>query len=102
MQNNHQFIIIFKKFNRCIESSDGKFIYYFGIIDIFTSFKFFFFLIKNLLKFLFRSYAKKLEYIVKKLAFGPTISAIPPINYANRFVSFIQNLIEVKEEEKNI
>jgi 1-phosphatidylinositol-4-phosphate 5-kinase len=37
---------------------------------------------------------KKFEHFVKLVAFGPTISAIPPKEYAQRFISFIEKMIE--------
>ena len=40
-----------------------------GIIDVLTGF----------------NAVKKLEYSLKIIAFGPTISAIPPIPYSKRF-----------------
>jgi 1-phosphatidylinositol-4-phosphate 5-kinase len=45
-----------------MESSSRDAIYYIGIIDILTNF----------------STKKKLEFLVKRVAYGPTISAIPP------------------------
>ena len=60
--------------NEGILSQDKKFIYFLGIIDILTDY----------------SSVKKLEHIVKRIAFGPTISAIPPKEYADRFYNFIK------------
>lgn len=36
-----------------------------------------------------------MEHFFKTVAFGPTISAIPPEDYADRFVNFIEKIIEV-------
>ncbi len=52
-----------------IMSSDGTCIYYMGIIDVLTGF----------------NTIKKLEHSFKFIAYGPTISAIPPTPYAKRF-----------------
>jgi len=49
-----------------------------GIIDILTNY----------------DSIKKFEHFVKMVAFGPTISAIPPKEYAKRFIKFIENIIE--------
>lgn len=45
-----------------INSIDQEQIFYFGIIDILTNF----------------STKKKIEYLSKRIYYGPTISAIPP------------------------
>jgi len=37
---------------------------------------------------------KKIEHFVKEIAFGPTISAIPPKEYADRFINFIDDMID--------
>jgi len=49
-----------------------------GIIDILTDF----------------DALKKFEHAIKYVAFGPTISAIPPKQYAERFIKFIESIIE--------
>lgn len=48
-----------------------------GIIDILTDYSPF----------------KKFEHFVKVLSFGPTISTIPPKEYADRLYNFIRDLI---------
>ena len=35
-----------------------------------------------------------MEHFFKTAAFGPTISAIPPRAYANRFLKFIDEMID--------
>ncbi len=62
------------------ESSDKKYIYYIGIIDTLTNY----------------GLLKKSEYISKKLFQDSTISCIPPKEYKERFVNFIDNAIEEK------
>lgn len=51
-------------------SSDKTCIYYLAIIDTLTSY----------------DAKKKIEHFFKTAAFGPTISAIPPMEYADRFL----------------
>jgi 1-phosphatidylinositol-4-phosphate 5-kinase len=38
---------------------------------------------------------KKAEHFFKSIAFGDTISAIPPKEYADRFFNFIENIVEI-------
>lgn len=52
--------------------------YYFGLIDILTNF----------------NTKKKIEYAFKWMAYGPTISAIPPREYKIRFDNFIENMFD--------
>lgn len=59
-------------------SQDGKTLYFIAIIDFLTDF--------NL--------KKKAEYVFGRMLFGPTISAIPTNDYAERFYSFITSNIE--------
>jgi len=59
-------------------SSDGTKLYFFGIIDILTHF----------------NSKKKMEYIFKRIAYGKDISAVPPPRYAERFRSFIKNVVD--------
>lgn len=62
-----------------IVSSDGKYVYFIGIIDTLTFF----------------GAKKKLEYSLKSVAYGnKTISCIPPKNYGDRFISFMNNIFE--------
>ncbi|EGR34874.1 phosphatidylinositol-4-phosphate 5-kinase, putative [Ichthyophthirius multifiliis] len=68
-----------------IISSDNKFIYYFGIIDILTCFN-------NL---------KKIEYFTKKIIYGNTISSVPPQQYKDRFINFIKKIFVFKQDEIN-
>lgn len=44
---------------------------------------------------------KKCEFMVKQCVFGPTISAIPPKKYAERFTTFISKMIVVPQHEQN-
>jgi hypothetical protein len=37
---------------------------------------------------------KKLEYVAKRVVFGPTISAVPPVDYGNRFYEFMEKIFE--------
>lgn len=63
-----------------ILSSDGSEEYFFGVIDILTSF----------------NTKKKLEFLFKTVAIDKSISAIPPIPYSIRFQNFIKtNLIQI-------
>ena len=39
--------------------------------------------------------------MVKQCVFGPTISAIPPKKYAERFTEFISKMINVPANEEN-
>ena len=38
--------------------------------------------------------------MIKQCIFGPTISAIPPPKYAERFTSFIKKMVKVVENEQ--
>jgi len=42
---------------------------------------------------------KKCESVIKQCVFGPTISAIPPKKYAERFTAFIFKLINIGQSE---
>lgn len=60
-------------------SSDGKTLYFIGIIDILTNY----------------NTRKKLEHMIKAGVYGSdTISCIPPQNYAQRFIDYIESIIE--------
>ncbi|KAL4446054.1 hypothetical protein ABPG74_011046 [Tetrahymena malaccensis] len=59
-------------------SRDNKIYYLFGIIDILTCF----------------NAKKKFEYVAKRIAFGPNISAIPPSQYSQRFVKFMDDMFD--------
>ena len=37
---------------------------------------------------------KKLEYVAKRVAFGPTISSVPPSDYAMRFRDFMMKMFD--------
>lgn len=65
-----------------MNSSDGRFLLYFGIIDTLTHF--------NL--------KKKGEYITKRLFQGKGASCVPPKQYANRFIDFMVNSVFVPQE----
>lgn len=54
---------------------DNSYTIFIGIIDILTNF----------------STKKKLEYLSKRVVYGPTISAIPPRDYADRFLKFLKH-----------
>lgn len=77
--------------NRIIHSFDKSIIYYLGIIDFFTGFEYFQFFFVKIQTFF--SFKKKGEYFFKKMIFGPTISALPPQNYSERFQTFISELL---------
>jgi hypothetical protein len=57
-----------------IPSEDGRSIYYFGIIDILTSFS---------------TCKKKSEFCIKRLFLGSGISCVPPQPYSTRFIEFM-------------
>ncbi|KAL4492363.1 hypothetical protein ABPG72_005498 [Tetrahymena utriculariae] len=59
-------------------SRDNRIYYLFGIIDILTCF----------------NAKKKFEYLAKRIAFGPNISAIPPSQYSQRFVKFMDDMFD--------
>ena len=59
-------------------SSDKKYMYYFGITDILTSY----------------GKGKKMEYIYKKFIKGNGISVVPPNEYKNRFDNFIKSCLK--------
>jgi 1-phosphatidylinositol-4-phosphate 5-kinase len=61
-----------------MQSINNEIIYYFGIIDILTNF----------------STKKKLEYVAKRITLGPTISAIPPSDYGERFMQFNSSIFD--------
>lgn len=68
-----------RKPNNCqLLSKDGKNIYFLAIIDFLTDFNF----------------KKRSEYTFCRMLFGPTISAIPTKDYAERFYDFITASIE--------
>ncbi|CAD8068511.1 unnamed protein product [Paramecium primaurelia] len=54
---------------------DNQYTLHIGIIDILTNF----------------STKKKLEFLSKRVIYGPTISAIPPRDYAERFLKFLKD-----------
>jgi len=60
-----------------IRSECGKYIYFLGVIDILTYYSYWF--------IYYGSSIKKLEYFTKSIAFGKTISAIPPKQYSKRY-----------------
>ena len=82
-QRNDSFIPnYYKKFYEQTDggliSIDGKRIYYIGIIDIFTEF----------------TAAKRAEYIIKSIQYEyGTASCVPPTQYANRFVDFMDKAL---------
>ena len=57
-------------------SEDKGCIYFLGIIDILTLFNF----------------TKKLEHLVKAQLYGNSVSCIPPVQYAERFVQYIETI----------
>jgi 1-phosphatidylinositol-4-phosphate 5-kinase len=60
-----------------IVSSDGKCVYFIGIIDTLTYF----------------GTKKKLEYRLKSVAYGnKTISCVPPKRYGSRFLAFMNQI----------
>ena len=62
-----------------ILSSDGKYLYFIGIIDTLTYF----------------GARKKLEYSLKSMRYGnKTISCIPPQQYGDRFSAFMNGIFE--------
>ena len=69
-----------------VKSADGHFVYFFGIIDILTT---------------YRACSKKLEHFFKRLFQGPGISCIPPRPYAERFKAFMATNIFVAHPHKS-
>ena len=67
-----------KKNLNYFESSNGKVRFYMGIIDTLTHF----------------GVLKKSEYLSKRVFQGKTISCLPPKDYKERFVSFLDSIIE--------
>jgi len=67
-----------------ILSSDGKCIYYLGIIDTLTMF----------------GTKKKLEYGLKTIRYANNkdISCIPPQQYGDRFVSFMKGIFDTSNQ----
>ncbi|CAD8183271.1 unnamed protein product [Paramecium pentaurelia] len=64
----------FDNFSKMV-TVDNQYTLYIGIIDILTNF----------------STKKKLEFLSKRVIYGPTISAIPPRDYAERFLKFLKD-----------
>ena len=60
------------------ESTDKKYIFTFGIIDILTEYNF----------------QKKCESVYKRNVYGNTVSCQPPDDYANRFYEFMKTQME--------
>lgn len=44
---------------------------------------------------------KKFEYLAKRVAYGPNISAIPPPQYAARFVKFMEDMFDEDSKLKH-
>jgi hypothetical protein len=73
-----------KRTGKCgsfIESKSGKWHFYIGIIDALTPFNAF----------------KRSEYLVKRIFQGRGISCVPPHNYKERFVEFMQTQVFLHE-----
>ena len=68
-----------------IQSEDKTKVYFFGIIDIFTNY----------------GASKKVEYIVKSVSQGNGISCKPPNIYSQRFIKFIDKILNVENETNN-
>jgi len=68
-----------------IQSEDKTKVYFFGIIDIFTNY----------------GATKKVEYIVKSVSQGNGISCKPPNIYSQRFIKFIDKILDVENETNN-
>ena len=43
-----------------------------------------------------------MEYIFKRIAYGKDISAVPPPRYAERFRSFIRNVVDRPKDTQEI
>ena len=61
---------------------DESMLYYFGVIDIFTEY----------------NAKKKLEHFVKSIKWGNAISCVPPQQYAERFMNFMDERILTEQE----
>ena len=68
-----------------IQSEDRTKVYFFGIIDIFTNY----------------GASKKVEYIVKSVSQGGGISCKPPNEYSQRFIKFIDKILNVDNDTNN-
>ena len=66
-----------------MRSKDGKKVYFFGIIDIFTLY----------------GGKKKMEHFVKSISQGKGISCKPPEEYSQRFGEFLMRIFDVKQED---
>jgi len=66
-----------------IASDDFSQIYFIGIIDIFTQYKYFSAIM------IYNSIKKKLEHLLKSIRYGDKMSCIPPEPYAKRFVNCV-------------
>jgi 1-phosphatidylinositol-4-phosphate 5-kinase len=66
-----------------IQSEDKTKVYFFGIIDIFTNY----------------GASKKVEYIVKSVSQGKGISCKPPNEYSQRFIRFIDKILNVINDD---
>ena len=65
-----------------IQSEDKTKVYFFGIIDIFTNY----------------GTSKKVEYIVKTMSQGKGISCKPPDEYSQRFIKYIDKILNVDND----
>ena len=66
-----------------MKSNDGKKVYFFGIIDIFTSY----------------NNKKKMEYMMKSISQGNGISCKPPNDYAIRFKEYLKRIFDIKDTD---
>ena len=77
-----------KEGNSFLVTTDGQHYLFFGIIDILTDF----------------NIKKKLEYGIKLMFLGKTISCVPPDYYAERFYDFLKDVVfsENKLDQQNL
>ena len=66
-----------------MKSNDGKKVYFFGIIDIFTSY----------------NNKKKMEYMMKSISQGNGISCKPPNDYAIRFKEYLKRIFDIRDTD---
>jgi 1-phosphatidylinositol-4-phosphate 5-kinase len=66
-----------------MKSNDGKKVYFFGIIDIFTSY----------------NHKKKMEYMMKSISQGNGISCKPPNDYVIRFKEYLKKIFNITDTD---
>ena len=75
----------FEEYYGGIQSEENDKVYFFGIIDIFTNY----------------GATKKMEYIFKSVGQGTGISCKPPNEYSNRFINFLESILNTDNDNKH-